>query len=98
MEKFGLINDGNQVSCLPCISDTHCIGDKASGGKQNWLKDVILQEFCTIQNKYDRNNHAPVLLENKFLQNVTKQSSPITQCNVSILFSLLLYELVEVEN
>ncbi|XP_062204992.1 probable histidine kinase 5 isoform X3 [Phragmites australis] len=72
----------NQVSYLPCISDTLCIGDKASGGKQNWLKDVILQEFCTVQDKYDRNSHTPALLENKFLQNIIKQSSPITQCNL----------------
>lgn len=70
---------------MPYISDTHCIKHKPSGGKKSWLKDVILQEYCTIEDKYDKNKHVPALLENKLLQNVIQQDigSCTTQCNVS---------------
>ncbi|TVU30753.1 hypothetical protein EJB05_22390 [Eragrostis curvula] len=77
MGKSGLISDGNQVNSMTCISDTPCTGDRISGGNKNWLTDVIFEDLCTIQDKYDKS--APALLENKLLQNVIHQGigSPI---------------------
>ncbi|KAL6643041.1 hypothetical protein ACP70R_021222 [Stipagrostis hirtigluma subsp. patula] len=81
--ESGLINDENQAN-KPCMSYSLYIGDKASGGKQNWLKDIIPQEFCTVQDKYDTNSHAPAPLENMFLQNFIQEdiSSPTTHCSL----------------
>ncbi|KAG2549534.1 hypothetical protein PVAP13_9KG357000 [Panicum virgatum] len=82
MEKSGLIHDGNQVNSIYCIPDTLCIRDKISDGKQNWLKDAILQKFCRVQDKYGVNTHAPAVLEDKFLQNVIQEDiSSTTQGN-----------------
>ncbi|OEL22625.1 putative histidine kinase 5 [Dichanthelium oligosanthes] len=96
MGKSGLIHDGNQANSMSCIPDTLCIWDKISDGKQNWLKDAILQQFCTMQDKYGVNSQATVVLEDKFLQNVIQEDiSSTTQGNVScfILFPLI-YELI----
>ncbi|KAG2538507.1 hypothetical protein PVAP13_9NG401900 [Panicum virgatum] len=73
MEKSGLIHDGNQVNSISSIPNTLCIQDKISDGKQNWLKDAILQQFCTVKDKYGVNSHAPAVLEDKFLQNVIQE-------------------------
>ncbi|KAL6883401.1 hypothetical protein ACP4OV_010815 [Aristida adscensionis] len=82
MGESGLIADRTQAN-KTSLSDSLCIGDKISRGKKNWLKDAIIQEFCTIQDNSDRNSHAPALLENKFLQNVIEQEiSSTTQCNM----------------
>ncbi|PVH31905.1 hypothetical protein PAHAL_9G257700 [Panicum hallii] len=82
MGKSGLIHDGNQVNSISCIPDTLCIRDKVSDGKQNWLKDAVLQQFCTVQDKYGVNSPAPAILEDKFLQNVIQEGiSSTTQGN-----------------
>lgn len=95
MSESEMINDGNPVNSMRHISDTHCIKNKPSGGKKNWLKDVIIQEYCTMEDKYDKNNYVPALVENKLLQNVIQDiGSPTTQCNVSVsCFFFLLDEL-----
>ncbi|CAL4933024.1 unnamed protein product [Urochloa decumbens] len=82
MGKSGLIHDGNEVSSMS-IADSLCIRDKISDGKQNWLKDTILQQFCTVQDKYGVNSHAPVVLEDTFFQNVIQEDiSSTTQGNL----------------
>ncbi|KAK8445173.1 hypothetical protein SEVIR_9G272800v4 [Setaria viridis] len=83
MGKSGLIHGGNQVNGMSCIPDSLCIRDKIYDGKQNWLKDAILQQFCTVQDKYGVNSHAPAVLEAKFLQNVIQEDiSSTTQGNL----------------
>jgi histidine kinase 2/3/4 (cytokinin receptor) len=98
MGKSGLIHDGNQVNSISCIPDTLCIRDKVSDGKQNWLKDAVLQQFCTVQDKYGVNSPAPAILEDKFLQNVIQEGiSSTTQGNVSFSIYFLLYGLCELQ-
>jgi len=98
MEKSGLIHDGNQINSIYCIPDTLCIRDKISDGKQNWLKDAILQKFCRVQDKYGVNTHAPAVLEDKFLQNVIQEDiSSTTQGNVSFSICFLFYRLCELQ-
>ncbi|CAN6288378.1 unnamed protein product [Urochloa humidicola] len=80
--KSGLIHDGNQISSMSCIPDSLCIRDKISDGNQNWLKDTILQQFCTVQDKYGVNSHAPAVLEDMFFHNVILEDiSSTTQGN-----------------
>jgi len=98
MEKSGLIHDGNQVNSISSIPNTLCIQDKISDGKQNWLKDAILQQFCTVKDKYGVNSHAPAVLEDKFLQNVIQEDiSSTTQGHVSFSIYFLLYGLCELQ-
>ncbi|CAN6318734.1 unnamed protein product [Urochloa humidicola] len=83
MGKSGLIHDGNQVNSMSCMADSHCIQDKIYNGNQNWLKDTILQQFCTIQDKYGINSHAPAVLEDMFFHNVIQEDiSSTTQGNL----------------
>jgi histidine kinase 2/3/4 (cytokinin receptor) len=96
MGKSGLIHGGNQVNGMSCIRNSLAIRDMIYDAKQNWLKDAILQQFCTVQDKYGVNSHAPAVLEAKFLQNVIQEDiSSTTQGNVSVSFYFLLYALCE---
>ncbi|CAN6305421.1 unnamed protein product [Urochloa humidicola] len=83
MGKSGLIHDRNQVTSMSCIADSDCIQDKISDGNQNWLKDTILPQFCTIQDKYGINSHSPPVLEDMFYHNVIQEDiSSTTQGNL----------------
>lgn len=82
MVNSGMVHDGNQVNGASFIPDIRCIRDRIYDGKQNWLKDAILQESCTAQDKYGLNSHAPAVLEDKLLQNVIQEDiNSTTQCN-----------------
>lgn len=90
-----MVHGGNQVNGVSFIPDIRCIRDRISDGKQNSLKDSILQEFCTAQNKYDLNSDAPAVLEHKLLQNVIQEDiSSTMQCNVSV-SCFILFPLVQ---
>lgn len=100
MVNSGMVHDGNQVNGASFIPDIRCIRDRIYDGKQNWLKDAILQESCTAQDKYGLNSHAPAVLEDKLLQNVIQEDiNSTTHCNVSVLcfISFLLYRLGDLQ-
>lgn len=95
MVNSGLVHDGNQVNGVSFIPDIRCIRDRIYDGKQNWLKDAILQELCTTQDKYGLNSDASAALEDELLQNVIQEDiSSTTQCNVSV-SCFILFPLVQ---
>mgnify|MGYP003702126901 CR=1 FL=1 len=77
---------------MPDMSNCR-LKNKPSGGNQNRLDNVIIQDCCANEDNYDKNNH-----ENNLLQNAMQQDigSPTTLWNVSVLcFSLSWMNLVK---
>uniref|UniRef100_A0A0E0M6X9 histidine kinase n=1 Tax=Oryza punctata TaxID=4537 RepID=A0A0E0M6X9_ORYPU len=89
--KSGTISDDNPVHSMPDMSNSR-IKNKPSGGNQNRLDNVILQDCCTNEDNYDKNNHENNLLQNAMQQDIgfptTLWNNNALSCNHGMIFSL----------